>query len=110
MIGIGKWKCGLDVALIKNEGIIEIYDDNGKYGFRLLDKDKNLPDYVVESVEENGENSLRVAITIPVLYGKQQVLVCSTYDGDTMTGYIKLPVIGHIRITNGRRVTDETEE
>ena len=104
MIGIGKWKCGLATSLIKNEGIFEVYDDNGKYGFRLLEKDKNIPDYVVESIEENGENSLISVITIPELSPGRKVYVHSHFDGDVVTGYIDIPIIGHIKITNGRRV------
>lgn len=111
MIGIGKWKCSLDIALFRTEAIIEISDNNGEYGFNVLGKaGEFLPDYVIESVEEQGEDSLRVVMRVPALYGERPVVVHSTYTDDEITGFLKFPIIGRIQITDGRRVPDDYTE
>ncbi len=104
MIGLGKWTCSVNAMFFSGEVKFEIFDDNGKYGFNIDMPGIKIPDITVKSVEED-DDTITATIQTSLLEGKDINLFVSI-DGDTFDGYIKIPMLGKVKLKNGHRVTE----
>lgn len=103
MIGLGKWTGEIHTSIISGSAIVEITDNNGEYDFNVtVPSLKKLPNFTVYDIKENG-NQLSGKAEIDLM-GKMIVDVSVEINGDTFTGYIKVPFFGKIEIKNGRRI------
>lgn len=103
MIGIGSWHVSIDTMMFRGDAVLTIADKDGAYDFSVqVDKLEQAPPYTVESVTEDG-NTLNAVITTPLMKGKE-LNVSMTFDGDTLTGFAKVPLLGKIKLKNGHRV------
>ena len=102
MIGLGKWSCSVDTMMFRGEAELCISDNNGAYDFKVDAKGIAMPAYEVSEITEDG-STLTAIVTSPVLPGKQ-VPVSLTFDGDTVTGFVKIPLLGKIKLKNGHRI------
>lgn len=103
MIGLGKWTGDIETSIISGSAIVEITDNNGEYDFHVtVPSLKKLPNFKVYDIKEKG-NQLSGKAEIDLM-GKMAVDVCVEINGDTFTGYIKVPFFGKIEIKNGRKI------
>ena len=103
MIGLGSWSVSIDTMMFRGDAVLTIADKDGAYDFAVkVDKLEKMPPYTVESVTEEGDTLLLV-VTTPMLNGKQ-IALNMTFDGDTLTGFAKVPLLGKIKLKNGHRV------
>lgn len=106
MIGIGKWQAEVSTMMIRAKGVVEVIDNNGKYDFRyeLPDRFKGAKIKYYD-IREIGTDTLTGKGEISLLPGKV-IEVTATFKGEKMTGVIKVPVMGglKIQIRNGRRI------
>ena len=93
MIGLGKWVCNVSSMLFSGEVKMEIFDDNGSYGFKLDIPNVKIPDVTVKEV----------TVQTSILPGKDIVLN-ATFDGDTFEGVLKIPFVGKVKLKDGRRL------
>lgn len=107
MIGIGKWGCKLDTFFYRGEARVTVSDRDGEYAFEAELPGFDLPAYEVKSVEEKGDDTLEVTVLIPAL--NREISGSVTFDGDSFTGTIKVPLFGKIKLRNGYRIS-ETEQ
>ncbi len=100
---IGKWTGRVDTSFFKGSAVVDIFDDGGKYGFKVtssaLDK---IPSFSVTDIVE-GENSLSGIATVN-MFGGIKAKVKVEFNGDTFTGEIQIPIFGVIPILDGRRI------
>lgn len=101
MIGIGKWSFSIDTMMFRGSVILTIADNGGAYALTAEVPGVNLPEYTVENIQEDG-NTLTAVVKTPVLSGKD-LPVSLTFDGDTCTGFAKVPLLGKIKFKNGQR-------
>lgn len=105
MIGLGSWEASVSTIFFKGDVKFTITDKNGEY-----DIDVQLPGDFSEAkleffdIEENG-NTLSGNGKISLLPGKK-ITAKITFDGDTMTGGLKIPFLGEIKLKNGKKVSD----
>ena len=103
MIGLGSWHASIDTMMFRGDAVLTIADKDGAYDFSVrVDKIEKIPPYTVESVTEDGD-TLNLVITTPLMSGKQ-IALSLTFDGDTRTGFAKVPLLGKIKLKNGHRV------
>ena len=103
MIGLGKWTGDIDTSLLSGSATVEISDNNGEYDFSItVPSLKKLPNFRVFDIKEDG-NQLSGKAEVDLM-GKMIVDVCVEIDGDTFTGFFKVPFIGKIEIKNGRKI------
>lgn len=102
MIGIGKWECSIDTMMFRATAVVTIAEKDGKYDFKIETDDVRVPPYRVSDIVENG-NNLSAVVTSPLLPGKE-VPVSMDFDGDTVSGYIKVPVLGKVKLKNGKKI------
>lgn len=103
MIGLGKWTGEIQTSMISGNAIVEITDNNGEYDFSVtVPSLKKLPNFRVYDIKEDG-NQLSGKAEIDLM-GKMIVDVCVEINGDTFTGYIKVPFLGKIEIKNGKKI------
>ncbi len=103
MIGLGKWTGEIDTSLLSGSATVEISDNNGEYDFSIsVPSLKKLPDFRVFDIQEDG-NQLSGKAEIDLM-GKMIVDVCVEINGDTFTGYFKVPFMGKIEIKNGKKI------
>lgn len=100
MIGLGTWEAEINTIFFKGTGRATISDLNGNYDFKLEIIGLNVPDIKVCDVCEN-DNSLSALLECELFKGKQ-IPVTVTFDGDTVTGFAKVPMVGKIKF-NGKK-------
>lgn len=104
MIGLGEWQFRIDTVFFKGNAEIVISDKGGKYDFDLKIENFDLPDYTIKDFSES-ENTLTATVNTDLLKGKD-IPISITFEGDTLTGTIKIPMLGKIKLKDGKRVTD----
>lgn len=103
MIGLGKWTGDIETSIISGSAIVEITDNNGEYAFSVnVPSMKKLPNFTVYDIKEKG-NQLSGKAEIDLM-GKMTVDVSVEINGDTFTGYLKVPFFGKIEIKNGKKI------
>lgn len=103
MIGLGKWTGDIETSVLSGSAIVDIKDNNGEYDFSVsVPSVEKLPDFKVYDICENG-NCLSGKADISLM-GKITVDISVEINGDTFTGYLKVPFIGKIDIKNGRKI------
>ena len=102
MVGIGTWSCRVDTMFFSGSGTIKVFDDNGKYGFNLDIPGVKVPDIEIKSVEENG-NAVHAVVTSSVMPNKEMEIDVEFSD-DTFTGFIKVPILGKVKLKDGKRI------
>lgn len=103
MIGLGKWTGDIETSTISGSAFVEITDNNGEYNFLVtVPSLQKLPDFRVYDIKEK-DNRLSGKAEINLM-GKITVDVVVEINGDTFTGYIKVPFFGKIEIKNGRKI------
>ncbi len=91
--------------MLCGNAIVEITDKNGEYDFNVtVPSLRKLPNFTVYDIKEDG-NTLSGKAEIDLM-GKMTVDIKVEINGDTFTGYIKVPFLGKIEIKNGRRLND----
>lgn len=88
--------------MFRGTATLDIYDNNGEYGFDLDASGIDIPDVKVSKIVENG-NTLEAVATTSALPGKE-VPLSLEFDGDTVTGFLKVPFIGKVKLKDGKRI------
>ena len=101
MIGIGTWACRVDTMFFKGDVQFKITDNNGKYGLEII-MDGPVPKFEIKSIKEEG-NTLHAVGTVELLPGKEIESVL-TFNGDTFEGAMKVPMLGKIKLKDGRKI------
>ena len=103
MLGIGKWLCKVNSMFYRGEVTLNIADNNGEYDITIeIDADFDMPDYKIYDVVTEG-NTVTAKAEVSLLPGKV-VDVSFTIENDVLTGVLKVPFMGKIKITDGRKV------
>lgn len=102
MVGLGRWACSVNSMFFSGEVKLNVFDDNGKYGFDIDIPGFKVPDIDVKEIIEE-DNTISATVQTSVLEGKDVNLFIE-FDGDSFEGYIKIPFIGKIKLKNGCRI------
>lgn len=103
MIGLGKWTGDIETSVISGSAVVDIKNNNGEYDFSVsVPSVEKLPDFKVYDIYESG-NCLSGKADISLM-GKMTLDIAVEINGDTFTGYIKVPFLGKIEIKNGRKI------
>jgi hypothetical protein len=101
MIGLGTWEAPINTIAFRGIGRMIISDNNGEYDFKFEIPDVDIPEIVVSDIVEDG-NTLTASAECDLVKGKK-IPVSVTFEGDTLTGLIKIPFIGRVKL-NGKRI------
>lgn len=103
MLGIGKWLCKVNSMFYRGEVTLNIADKNGEYDITLeIDADFDMPDYKIYDVVTEG-NTVTAKAEVSLLPDKV-IDVSFTIENDVLTGVLKVPFMGKIKITEGHKV------
>ncbi|MBE6812432.1 MAG: hypothetical protein IKJ63_09750 [Clostridia bacterium] len=103
MIGIGKWLCKVNSMFYRGEVTLNIADNNGEYDITLeIDADFDMPDYKIYDVTTEG-NTVTAKAEVSLLPGKV-VDVSFTIENDVLSGVLKVPFMGKIKVTDGHKI------
>ena len=103
MIGIGKWLCKVNSMFYRGEVTLNIADNNGEYDITLeIDADFDMPDYKIYDVTTEG-NTVTAKAEVSLLPGKV-VDVSFSIENDVLTGILKVPFMGKIKVTDGHKI------
>lgn len=101
MIGLGTWEAPIKTMIYKGTGRMIISDVNGEYDFKFELVGDEIPEIRVSDVVEDG-NTLTATAECDLLKGKK-IPVSVTFDGDKMTGVVKAPFIGKVKL-DGKKI------
>lgn len=96
MIGIGTWEAQINTMIFKGTGRMTIADNNGEYDFKFEIVGAQIPEIKISDIKEDG-NTLTATAECDLLKGKQVPLTI-TFDGDKLTGMVKAPFIGKVKL------------
>ncbi|MBR5619901.1 MAG: hypothetical protein IKW76_09205 [Clostridia bacterium] len=102
MIGIGKWSFKIDTMMFRGSAILTIADKNGAYEITAEVPGMKMPPYSIDNIQEDG-SILNAIVHTPLLSGKD-LPVSLTFDGDVVTGYGKVPLLGKVKLKDGKRI------
>lgn len=105
MIGLGKWACNVNTMFFSGEVKINVFDDNGSYGFELDIPGIQIPDINIKKVEEEDDDTINAVAQTSLLPGKDVELTI-TFDGDEFDGFLKIPFLGKVKFKDGHRITE----
>lgn len=104
MIGLGKWACSVNSMFFSGEVKFTISDNDGEYDFEIEIPGVDLPDFTLNSVEEDGE-TLTILAGTSLLPGKEAEVVIN-FDEDTFDGFIKVPFVGKVKFKDGHKIEE----
>ncbi|MBQ2848149.1 MAG: hypothetical protein IJO03_07075 [Clostridia bacterium] len=104
MIGLGKWACNVNTMFFSGEVKLDVFDNNGSYGFNVDIPGVQIPDITVKSVEED-DDTVNAVVETSLLPGKDIELTV-TFDGDEFDGFLKIPFIGKVKFKDGHRIAE----
>ena len=93
MIGLGKWACNVNTMFFSGEVKINIFDNNGAYGFDIDIPGIKIPEIDIKSVEED-DDTVYAVVQVPSLLPGKDIEMTVTFDEDDFDGFIKVPIIG----------------
>ena len=102
MIGLGNWACKVNSMFFSGEVTFTISDNDGEYGFEITLPGIELPDFTLNSVEED-DDTLTIIASTSILPDKEAEAVL-TFDGDEFDGFLKVPFLGKIKFKDGHRI------
>ncbi len=103
MIGIGKWQITLNTNILSRTAVVEIKDCDGNYDVSVISPGFTVPPYKLLKVETVDENTLVGHFEITDLPAKY-VTVRAVFTEDTISGFIKIPLIGRLEFTDGKKI------
>lgn len=104
MIGLGKWACNVNSMFFSGEVKFTISDNNGEYDFEIEIPGVDIPDFTLNSIEEDDE-TLTILAETSLLPGKEAEVVIN-FDDDTFDGFLKVPFIGKVKFKDGHRIEE----
>ena len=103
MIGLGKWGYNVNTVFLQGDVILTISDENGEYKIDVeIDAGFDMPDFRFYDFAEDG-NTLTAKGEVSLLPGKLLELFLA-FEGDVITGFLKIPYVGKIKINDGKRI------
>lgn len=102
MVGIGTWSCRVDTLFFSGNGTVKVFDDGGKYGFELKIPGVNVPDIQIKEVNETG-NKVHAIVTSSIMPNKELGIDVEFF-GDTFIGFLTVPVLGKVKLKDGKRI------
>jgi len=104
MIGLGKWACNVNTMFFSGEAKLNIFDNNGSYGFELEVPGVTVPDILVKKIEEDDDTITAVVQTS--LLPDKDIDLTVTFDGDEFDGFVKIPFLGKVKFKDGHRIAE----
>ncbi|MBQ8015006.1 MAG: hypothetical protein IJ264_02345 [Clostridia bacterium] len=104
MIGLGKWACNVNTMFFSGEVKINVFDNNGTYGFELDIPGIQIPDIDIKKIEED-DDTINAVVQTSLLPGKD-IELSITFDGDEFDGFLKIPFLGKVKFKDGHRITE----
>ena len=103
MIGLGKWGCDINSMIYSGKVVIDITDNDGVYHFDLSLTDFDVPEYEVVDVIEEGNDTLKIIVLVPMLAREVEMTV--TFTENSFSGMAKLPFLGKVKFKDGYRIS-----
>lgn len=103
MTGLGTWTCRIDTPLIKDKPLFTIFDNGGRYGIRFRMRNYETDNLDIIEAEESG-NILRFNVAVDKFKPGATAVTELNFDGDRFTGFIRLPIMGKLKLVDGERV------
>ena len=105
MLGLGTWQFSVDTMFYRGDAKVIIGEQDGAY---TVDVDipvmDDMPDFSFNSLEADGNTITGTAtIDLDMMRGKE-IPFSVTFDGDTASGFLKIPFMGKITLKDGKRV------
>jgi len=103
MLGLGTWEFNVDTMFYRGKVLLIVKEKDGAYDMDIdIVGMDSTPPFAVLSMNVEG-NTVSGAAQTDLLKGKE-IPYSITFDGDTATGFLKVPFMGKINLKNGARV------
>ena len=105
MLGLGTWQFSVDTMLYRGDAKVIITEKDGEYNVDVdIPVMDDMPAFAFTSLQaEDNTITGTATIDIDMMRGKE-IPFSVTFDGETATGFLKVPFLGKIKLNNGVRV------
>ena len=102
MLGLGKWKFFVDTMFFRGDAYLLVSEKDGAYDAAVEVPGMQVPKIDFWGIQQEGSTITGMART-DLLRGKDIAFSC-TFDGDRASGFLKVPFLGKIKMSNGVKV------
>jgi len=102
MVGLGKWKFNVDTMFYRGDAFLSIGEKDGEYDIGLELPGMDVPDFSVNDIQAEG-NTVTGNVKTSLLRGKE-IPFSYTFEGESASGFMKVPFMGKIKLNNGVKV------
>jgi len=101
MLGLGTWQFFVDTMFYRGNVLLMVKDKDGEYDIGIDIPGVDIPAFAVISLAAEGDTINGIAQT-DLLKGKD-IPFSITFDGDTASGFMKIPFMGKLAMKDGKR-------
>jgi len=102
MLGLGKWKLSVSTRFYSGDVFLVIGEKDGEYDVYAEFPGGKRPDFRFGKLRAEGSTLTGVA-QHSMLQGSQ-IPFGATFEGDTVSGFLDVPIVGMIKFSDGERV------
>ncbi|MDR0530985.1 MAG: hypothetical protein LBG83_02845 [Oscillospiraceae bacterium] len=104
LLGEGKWKFLVDTMFYKGEALLAVGEKDGGYDIQIELTGMDMPENTFEDIEVDEETNTVTGIAHTSLLPGKDIPFGLTVEGDTASGFLKIPFMGKIRLRDGVRI------
>jgi len=102
MLGIGKWKLYVETRFYSGDAFMLIGEKDGEYDISVELSNGKKPPFRFSSIQAEG-NTIKGTARHSLLQG-HSIPFSATFEGDTVSGFLDVPVVGLIKFNDGVKV------
>jgi len=105
MLGLGTWNFSVDTMLYRGDAKIIIGEKDGEYDVAVeIPVMDDMPAFTFEDVQTEGDTITGSAKVDMDMLRDRDIPFSLTFDGDSATGFLKVPFLGKIKLNDGVRI------
>jgi hypothetical protein len=105
MLGLGTWRFFVDTMFYRGDAKIIVSEKDGAYEVDVdIPVMDDMPPFSFSNLEADGDTLTGTALVDMDMVRGKEIPFSVTFDGDSASGFLKVPFLGKIKLNNGVRV------
>jgi len=102
MLGLGTWEFQVDTMFYRGKVLLMVGEKDGGYDIGIDIPGMDVPDFAITSLAAE-DNTVSGTVQTSLLKGKD-IPFSVTFEGETASGFMKVPFMGKLTMKDGKRI------